>query len=188
MIKNIAIFASGDGSNAEAIAKYFINSNIACVKIVLSNRQKAGVHERIKALGIPSFTFSKDEWKDCSAILSTLQENNIDLIVLAGFLCMIETPLINAFKGRIINIHPSLLPKYGGAGMWGHHVHEAVIAAHEKESGITIHHVTEEVDGGEIIYQASCIVNPDDTAETLASRIHILEHTHYPSVIEKMLK
>lgn len=187
-MKNIAIFASGDGSNAEAIAKHFITNKVARVKIVLSNREKAGVHERIKTLGIPSLTFSKDEWKDCTAILSLLQENDIDLIVLAGFLCMIESPLIKAYKGRIINIHPSLLPKYGGAGMWGLHVHNAVIAAREKESGITIHYVTEEVDGGEIIYQVSCPVKPDDTAETLASRIHVLEHTHYPSVIEKILK
>ena len=96
--------------------------------------------------------------------------------------------LINAFKARIINIHPSLLPKYGGAGMWGHHVHEAVIAAGEKESGITIHHVTKEVDGGEIIFQASCEVKPNDTTETLASRIHLLEHKHYPLVIEQLLK
>ncbi|MBR6639079.1 MAG: phosphoribosylglycinamide formyltransferase [Muribaculaceae bacterium] len=187
-MKNIAIFASGDGSNAEAIAKYFKNSDIACVKIVLSNRQKAGVHDRIKALGIPTLTFSKDEWKDCSKILSTLQKNDIDLIVLAGFLCMIETPLINAFKARIINIHPSLLPKYGGPGMWGHHVHDAVISAGEKESGITIHYVTEEVDGGEIIFQDSCPVKPDDTAETLASRIHSLEHAQYPNVIEQLLR
>jgi phosphoribosylglycinamide formyltransferase-1 len=187
-MKNIAIFASGDGSNAEAIVKHFANSITTCVKVVLSNRQKAGVHDRIKALGIPTLTFSKDEWKDCSKILSTLQKNDIDLIVLAGFLCMIEAPLIEAYKGKIINIHPSLLPKYGGPGMWGHHVHEAVITAGEKESGITIHHVTKEVDGGEIIFQASCEVKPNDTAEALASRIHLLEHKHYPLVIEQLLK
>ena len=187
-MKNIAIFASGDGSNAEAIVKHFANSITTCVKVVLSNRQKAGVHDRIKALGIPTLTFSKDEWKDCSKILSTLQKNDIDLIVLAGFLCMIEAPLIEAYKGKIINIHPSLLPKYGGPGMWGHHVHEAVITAGEKESGITIHHVTKEVDGGEIIFQATCEVKPNDTTETLASRIHLLEHKHYPFIIEQLLK
>lgn len=187
-MKNIAIFASGDGSNAEAIVKHFANSDFASVKVVLSNKQKAGVHERMKALGVTSITFTKEEWKDCGAILSLLQENNIDLIVLAGFLCMVEAPLIETYEGRIINIHPSLLPKFGGPGMWGHHVHEAVIAAGEKESGITIHHVTQEVDGGEIIFQASCKVKPDDTAETLASRIHALEHNHYPLVIEQLLK
>lgn len=187
-MKNIAIFASGDGSNAEAIAQHFKDSTIACVKIVLSNRQKAGVHERMKTIDIPSITFSKEDWKDCSAILSLLQDNNIDLIVLAGFLCIIEPSIIKNYKGRIINIHPSLLPKHGGPGMWGHHVHDAVISAGEKESGITIHYVTEEVDGGEIIFQDSCPVKPDDTATTLASRIHTLEHIHYPLVIEKILK
>lgn len=187
-MKNIAIFASGEGSNAEAIAKYFLNSDIAHIKTVLSNRENAGVHQRMASLGIKTVTFSRSEWNECRHILDTLKEESIDFIVLAGFLCCIEAPIIEAFEGKIINIHPSLLPKFGGKGMWGKHVHEAVIAAKEKESGITIHSVTKEIDGGTILFQAKCPVLPDDTAETLANRIHSLEHKHYPEVIERLLK
>lgn len=186
-MKNIAIFASGEGSNAEAIARYFAGSDIAQIKIVLSNREKAGVHSRMASLGIETMTFSRDQWNDGTAIAATLKNAGIDLIVLAGFLYRIEAPIIEAFPGRIVNIHPSLLPKFGGAGMWGHHVHEAVIAAGESETGITIHHVTAEIDGGEILFQAKCPVLPDDTPETLATRVHALEHAHYPVVIADLL-
>lgn len=186
-MKNIAILASGDGSNAEAIAKYFCNSDYVKVAAVLSNKENAGVHSRMKALEIPTFTFPRNEWNNPDEILDLLNRLDIDLIVLAGFLCMIQPSIIEAYAGRIINIHPSLLPKYGGPGMWGHHVHEAVIAAQETESGITIHHVTNEVDGGEIIFQASCNVIKGDTPSTLAQRVHELEHTHYPKVIEQLL-
>lgn len=187
-MKNIAIFASGEGSNAEAIAKYFANSDIARVKAVLSNREDAGVHTRMASLGIKTVTFSRREWDECQRILYTLKEESIDFIALAGFLCCIGSPIIEVFEGKIINIHPSLLPKFGGKGMWGKHVHEAVIAAKEKESGITIHYVTKEIDGGTIIFQAKCPASADDTAETLANRVHELEYRHYPEVIEKLLK
>lgn len=187
-MKNIAIFASGDGSNAEAIAQYFANDSDICLKIALSDRVNAGVHARMARYNIPSVTFSRQQWRQSTEIIDTLKKNDIDLIVLAGFLCILETPIINAFAGRIINIHPSLLPKFGGAGMWGHHVHEAVIAAGETKSGITIHYVTEQIDGGEIIFQASCDITSTDTAETLAKHIHALEHHHFPSVIAKLLK
>lgn len=186
-MKNIAILASGDGSNAEAIAKYFSNSDSVKVVAVLSNKDNAGVHSRMKALEIPTFTFPRNEWAQPDGILDLLRRLDVDLIVLAGFLCMIQPAIIDAYQGRIINIHPSLLPKFGGAGMWGHHVHEAVIAAQETISGITIHHVTNEVDGGKIIFQASCPVEQNDTPSTLAQRVHKLEHTHYPKVIEQLL-
>lgn len=183
---NIAIFASGNGSNAEAIARYFTESNTIKVKCVLSNRQNAGVHQRMATLGIPSHTFSKEEWTEAHKIVDFLKKEEIGLIVLAGFLAKIENPIISTFEGHIINIHPSLLPKYGGKGMWGHHIHEAVIAAGETESGITIHMVTDKIDGGKILFQASCEVLPDDTPDTLAARIHTLEHLHYPRIIEQM--
>lgn len=183
---NIAIFASGNGSNAEAIARYFTESNTIKVKCVLSNRQNAGVHQRMATLGIPSHTFSKEEWTEAHKIVDFLKKEEIGLIVLAGFLAKIENPIISAFEGHIINIHPSLLPKYGGKGMWGHHIHETVIAAGETKSGITIHMVTDKIDGGKILFQASCEVLPDDTPETLAARIHTLEHFHYPRIIEQM--
>ncbi len=186
-MKNIAIFASGDGSNAEAIARYFANSEVARVRIVLSNREKAGVHARMASLGIKTMTISKEQWNKGTHVVDILKAEQIDLIVLAGFLYRIETPIIEAYDGRILNIHPSLLPKFGGAGMWGHHVHEAVIAAGEKESGITIHYVTAEIDSGEIIFQVSCPVMENDSPESLAARIHDLEHTHYPAVIENEL-
>lgn len=186
-MKNIAIFASGNGSNAEAIAQYFTGNKQVSIKCVLSNRQSAGVHQRIAAMNIPSLTFSKEEWNEAHKIVDFLHKEEIDFIILAGFLAKIEKPIISAFNGRIVNIHPSLLPRYGGKGMWGHHIHEAVIAAREKQSGITIHYIDETIDGGEIIFQATCDVLPDDTPDTLANRIHSLEHFHYPRVIEQLL-
>ncbi|MBQ9073002.1 MAG: phosphoribosylglycinamide formyltransferase [Muribaculaceae bacterium] len=187
-MKNIAIFASGDGSNAEAIAQYLKNDADICVKLVLSNRENAGVHRRMKQWGIPTITFSRERWKQCNDILEILKAQKIDLIVLAGFLCVIEPPIIDVYAGNIINIHPSLLPKFGGHGMWGSHVHKAVIASGETESGITIHYVTNEVDGGKIIFQTTCPVLPDDTPEALAERIHCLEHEYYPQIISQLLK
>lgn len=184
---NIAIFASGNGSNAEEIVQYFTGNKQVNVKCVLSNRQSAAVHQRMATLGIPSHTFSKEEWNDTHKIVDFLCKEEIDFIVLAGFLAKIEKPIISAFNGRIVNIHPSLLPLYGGKGMWGHHIHEAVIAAGEKQSGITIHYLDENIDGGEILFQATCDVLPEDTPETLANRIHTLEHQHYPKVIENII-
>ncbi|MBQ9076385.1 MAG: phosphoribosylglycinamide formyltransferase [Muribaculaceae bacterium] len=187
-MKNIAVLASGEGSNAEAIVRYFAGSGAARVAIVLSNREKAGVHSRMAALGVRTETVPRELWNDGSAVVDILMREAVDFVVLAGFLCRVEAPIIEAFSGRIVNIHPSLLPKFGGAGMWGHHVHEAVIASGEKESGITVHYVTKEIDGGEIIFQAKCPVEPVDTPETLANRVHALEHAHYPTVIENLLK
>ena len=187
-MKNIVIFASGNGSNAEAIVRYFAGSDKVKVRFVLSNRAKARVHERMASLNIPTFTFPKEKWQSATEIVDMLLHEQIDLIILAGFMSKIETPITTAFSGRIINIHPSLLPRHGGQGMWGRHVHEAVIASGDKSSGITIHQVSEEIDGGEILFQASCEVLPDDTPETLAERVHKLEHKYYPKVIEQLLR
>ena len=187
MKKNIAIFASGEGSNALAIAQYFAGRRDVTIKILLSNREGAGVHAKMQSMNIPTVTFTREQWQQADEILKVLNDNDIDLIVLAGFLCIIPDAIINAYQGRIINIHPSLLPYYGGPGMWGHHVHQAVIDAGDTQSGITIHHVTTEVDGGKIVFQASCPVMPGDTPDTLATRIHALEHAHYPVVIESLL-
>lgn len=187
-MKRIAIFASGSGTNAEAIARYFANNPLIDVVCVLSNRANAGVHQRMTAFNIPTYTLPKEQWNEATPIVEMLQKQNIDLIVLAGFMRKIETPLTDAFAGKIINIHPSLLPRHGGPGMYGHHVHEAVLAAGDTESGISIHYVDEQIDGGEIIFQAQCPVMPDDTPDTLANRIHVLEHHHFPEVIERLLQ
>ena len=186
-MKNSEIFASGSGSNAEAIARYFQNSDCITVKHVLTNRLTADVHRRMAEIGVPTTNFTKEEWNEAKPIVDFLQKENIDFIVLAGFLAKIEPLLVKAFEGKMINIHPSLLPKFGGKGMWGMHVHEAVIAAGEKQSGITIHYIDEVFDNGEIIFQAACDVMPDDTPESLAERIHALEHKHFPEVIEQLL-
>lgn len=186
-MKKIAIFASGSGTNAEAIARHLVGNKEIEVSFVLSNRSTAGVHRRMEAFEIPTYTFPKEVWSEPTPIVEMLQREEIDLIVLAGFMRKIESPLTNAFANRIINIHPSLLPKHGGPGMYGHHVHEAVLAAGDTESGITIHYVDEQIDGGKIIFQAKCEVLPDDTPDTLASRIHVLEHRYFPQVIEQLL-
>ncbi len=186
-MKNVAIFASGSGTNAEAIVRYFADSRDVCVKCVLSNRAKAQVHERMATLRVKSVTFSRDEWQLSTGIVQFLRDEAIDLIVLAGFMSKIEAPIIAAYRGRIVNIHPSLLPRHGGPGMWGRHVHEAVIASGDLQSGITIHQVTEEIDGGDILFQTSCPVLSGDTPATLAARVQRLEHLHYPRVIEQLL-
>ena len=186
-MKRIAIFASGSGTNAEAIARHLAGNPHIEVACVLSNRANAGVHERMKAFDIPTYTLAKEVWSEAHPIVEMLQKENIDLIVLAGFMRKIESPLTTAYAGRIINIHPSLLPRHGGPGMYGHHVHEAVLAAGDSESGITIHYVDEQIDGGEIIFQAHCEVRSDDTPDSLAERIHVLEHRHFPVVVEELL-
>lgn len=187
-MKNIAVFASGSGSNAENIARYFANSNKIKVALVLSNNCKAGVHERMRGLGIPTQTFSREEFSEGKAILACLQEYAIDLIVLAGYMNKITLPLLKAYPGRIINIHPALLPKFGGKGMYGMHVHEAVVAAGEKESGITIHYVNENYDEGAPIFQATCPVLPDDTPELVAHKVHELEYAHFPRIIAEVIE
>ena len=157
--------------------------------LMVCNKKEAGVYERMQKWGIPCHTIGKAEWQPGSSgqqVLDLMRSEGIGLIVLAGFLAYIPESVVRTYEGRIINIHPSLLPKYGGKGMWGHHVHEAVLAAHETISGITIHYVTENLDEGSIIFQAQCEVLPDDTPDSLAARIHQLEHAHYPRVVEQM--
>ncbi len=184
MVK-LAIFASGSGSNAEAIFRYFKDSPEVEVALVLSNKADAGVLERARNFQVPTLTFNRKELYETGFVRDQLQE--IDWIVLAGFLWLVPAALVEAFPGRIINIHPALLPKYGGKGMYGRHVHEAVLKAGEKESGITIHYVNERYDEGNIIFQARCPVDPSDTPESLAGKIRELEHRHYPAVIDRLL-
>ncbi|WP_280748166.1 phosphoribosylglycinamide formyltransferase [Parabacteroides sp. PF5-9] len=186
-MKNIAIFASGSGTNAENITRYFINNKDIKVALVLSNNKNVGVHARVNALGVPSFTFSREEFLSGEPILSKLAAYEIDFIVLAGFMNKISEPILKAFPHKIINIHPALLPKYGGKGMFGMHVHEAVVGAGEDESGITIHYVNEQYDEGQIIFQASCPVLQSDTPDDVAAKVHKLEYAHFPQVIEKLL-
>ena len=187
-MKRIAIFASGSGSNAENIVRYFSGNDEIEIALILSNKKEAFVHERAKKLGVPSYTFSKTEFDEADLILETLQQYNIDFIVLAGFLLKVSPPLLKAFPNRIINIHPALLPKYGGKGMYGDRVHRAVMEAGEKESGISIHYVNEHYDEGAIIFQATCEVLPGDTPGDMARRVHRLEYKHFPEVIEKIVR
>ena len=186
-LQKIAIFASGSGSNAEQIISYFQSNKQVEVAVILSNKADAFVLERAKKFGIPTKVFDRPTFRKTENVLQTLQQHKIDLVVLAGFLWLIPSYLVKAFPNRIINIHPALLPKYGGKGMYGMHVHQAVIDAGEKESGITIHYVNEEYDEGQIIFQATCPLNKDETPETLAEKIHTLEHAHFPQVIDDVL-
>lgn len=186
-MKNIAIFASGAGTNAENIAQYFSKSETIKVAVVLSNNRNVGVHARVNRLGVPSFVFSREDFMDGRPILAKLAEYEVEWIVLAGFMNKISDTLLEAFPNRIINIHPALLPKFGGKGMYGMHVHEAVVAAGEKVSGITIHYINEHYDEGAIIFQAQCPLLPTDTPEEVAAKVHTLEYAHYPQVIERLL-
>ena len=186
-MKRIVIFASGSGSNAQRIAEYFSNTDTARVIRIYSNRKDAYVLERAKSLQIPTVVFGREEFYDSDIILRQLESLNPDLIVLAGFLWKIPENIIHAFPQKIINIHPALLPKYGGKGMYGEHVHCAVIKNRETESGITIHFVNEQYDEGAIIKQARCQVDSSDTPDTLAQKIHALEHKYFPETIEQIL-
>ena len=184
-MNRIAIFASGSGSNAENIVNHFSTIDNIEVSIILTNNVNAFVLERARKMNVKSAVFNKVEFTETDKVLNILKENNIDWIVLAGFLLKIPQNLIDDFPNKIINIHPALLPKYGGKGMYGDRVHQAVIEAKEKESGITIHYVNEHYDEGKIIFQAKCLIEEIDTAEDLASKIHELEYEHFPLVIEK---
>lgn len=188
IMKKIAIFASGNGSNCENIIKHFSQSEVAHVVLVVTNNPSAKVIERAKRLDTDISIVPKDSIFDSSIMLPLLREKCIDLIVLAGFMLFIPSFLIDNYPHRIVNIHPSLLPKYGGKGMYGMHVHEAVKENNEKESGITIHFVNNEYDRGEIIAQYSTPVSPDDSAEEIAEKVHKLEYAHYPSIIEKIIR
>lgn len=185
---NIAIFASGSGSNAENIVHYFEGKKEVSIPLIISNKKDAYVHERAKKLHIKSVTFSKNEFEFTNHVLECLKDNNIDFIVLAGYLLKVPDNILHAYPHRIINIHPALLPKFGGKGMYGDNVHKAVVEAGEKESGITIHYVNENYDEGAVIFQAKCPVLPGDTYEDVAKKVHTLEYMHFPIVIEDVLK
>jgi phosphoribosylglycinamide formyltransferase-1 len=184
---NIAIFASGSGSNAENIVKYFRNHRNIRVALILSNREDAYVLERAKNLDIPAVYLSKNDFRNPDVILPKLSSSKIDFIVLAGFLLLIPYFLIEAYPDRIVNIHPALLPKFGGKGMFGSNVHRAVLEAGEKESGISIHYVNENYDEGRIIFQSAFEITPEMSLEKLESKIHEEEYRHYPPVIEKTI-
>ena len=184
-IKKIALLASGSGSNVENIVRYFAGKEGWEFPLILSNKADAYVHERAKNLKIPSFTIPKAGFERGEALL-LLQQYAIDFIVLAGFLLKIPTNLLQAYPDKIINIHPALLPKYGGKGMYGMCVHEAVVAHRETETGITIHYVNENYDEGRIIFQERCDVLPTDTPEDVAAKVHALEYHYFPEVIEQL--
>jgi phosphoribosylglycinamide formyltransferase-1 len=186
-MNKIAILASGSGTNAENIIKYFSNSNSAKVKLVLSNRREAYVLKRAEALNVKTWIFDCNDFYTSGNVLDILTRENIDFIVLAGFLWLVPENILERYKNRIVNIHPALLPRYGGKGMYGDKVHKAVLENRDSESGITIHYVNKYYDEGDIIFQTKCKVNKDDTVESLASRVHELEYEHYPRVIEKLI-
>ncbi len=184
---NIAIFASGGGTNCENLIRYFSgHEHIHCV-LVVSNRADAFALTRAERLGVPTAVVTKAELQEPANVLPLLETYGVSFIVLAGFLPLIPDYLIDAFPRRIINIHPSLLPRHGGKGMWGHHVHEAVKAAGDKETGMTVHYVTPVCDGGEMIAQFRVPLLPDDSVDDIAAKEHQLEMEHYPKVVEQLL-
>jgi phosphoribosylglycinamide formyltransferase-1 len=182
----LAILASGSGSNAEKIMEHFAHSSKGEIALVASNKADAGVLARAEKFGVPTFTFTRKEI-DAGVLLGKLQEEQIDWVILAGFLLKVPDELIRAFPDRMVNIHPALLPNYGGKGMYGHHVHEAVKAAGDPVSGITIHLVNEHYDEGKIIFQAATAIAPEDSAETIAAKVLALEHKYFATVIEGLL-
>jgi phosphoribosylglycinamide formyltransferase-1 len=184
----LAIFASGSGSNCENIIRYFHDSDSVLIPLVISNKAEAYVLERAKALNVPTAVITKAQLNDASVMLPLLRQYQIDFIVLAGFLPLIPNYLIETFPRRIVNLHPALLPKFGGKGMWGHHVHEAVKAAGETETGMTVHWVTPVCDGGEIIAQYHVALSPTDSADDIAEKEHKLEMKYFPLVLEQILK
>ncbi len=182
----IAIFASGSGTNAENLIKSFANTDIR-VSHVYCNNKNAGVIERANRLHTPVYVFDRADMNESDALLNMLKEDAADFIILSGFLWLLPSKITQLYKDKILNIHPALLPNYGGKGMFGHHVHEAVIAHNEKESGITIHLVNEQYDSGKTLFQAVCPVLPDDTADSLATRVHSLEYEHFPRVVSEYI-
>ncbi|MBK6643863.1 MAG: phosphoribosylglycinamide formyltransferase [Bacteroidia bacterium] len=185
-MKKLAILASGSGSNAENLVNYFSNHPLARVELVISDRKNAFVHERMARLGIPSYYMNKEEFENGS-VLTFLQEKEIDLVILAGFLKLVPQDLIRSFHNRIINIHPALLPSFGGKGMYGMHVHEAVVAGGATKTGITIHYVNENFDEGEIIAQYETELLKTDTPQDVAAKIHELEMKWFPVVVAQLL-
>ena len=185
---NIAIFVSGSCTNCENLIKYFADSERVNCALVVSNKPDAYALVRAEKLGVPTAVAPKPELNDPQVMMPLLQKYDIQFIVLAGFLPLVPNFVVDAFPSKIINIHPALLPQYGGKGMWGHHVHEAVKAAGETETGMTVHYVTPVCDSGEIIAQFRTSISPDDTPEDIAAKEHILEMEHFPKVVENVLE
>lgn len=186
-MRRIAIFASGSGTNAENIANYFKGNLRVEVALIVSNRKDAFVHHRAEKMDIESVTFSKSDFETTDKVVDLLRERKIDFVVLAGFLLKVPSNLLDEYPNKIVNIHPALLPKFGGKGMYGDAVHKAVVEAGESESGITIHYVNENYDEGAVVFQAKCDVQPNDTYEDVAKKVHILEYKYFPVVIENLL-
>lgn len=186
-VKNIAILASGAGSNAQKILEHFSDRMDIAVRLIVSNKQEAGVLNIAKVASVDSLVVSRDSFYTKTDLLVELDKRNIDFIVLAGFLWLIPPYLIQHYPDRIINIHPALLPKYGGKGMYGHFVHEAVYLAKDNHSGITIHYVNEKYDEGSIVFQERCEILPSDQPEDIAKKVQILEHLYYPTVIDQLV-
>lgn len=186
-MKRIVFFASGNGTNVQQITEYFANNQQVEISYLFCNNVDAYVLERAKNLHIPSMIINKQSFYESDMVLEKINQIHPDLIVLAGFLWLVPASLIAAYPHKIINIHPALLPKFGGKGMYGHHVHEAVVAAKEQQTGITIHYVNEHYDKGDTIFQTTCPVLPTDTADDVAAKIHLLEKEYFPKVIDKIL-
>lgn len=180
----LAILASGNGTNAQQIAEYFADRTDVNINVIIYNKKDAYVARRAEALGIESHYFNRRDFFETDNVLLFLRDRQIDYLILAGFLLLVPENLLKAFPDRIINIHPALLPKYGGKGMYGHNVHEAVVANHETETGITIHIVDQHYDRGTTLFQARCNVAPTDTADDVAAKIHLLEKAWFPKVID----
>ena len=186
-VKNIAILASGAGSNAQKILEHFSDRMDISVRLIVSNKQEAGVLNIAKVASIDTFVVTRDSFYSSTDLLVELNKRNLDFIVLAGFLWLIPPYLIQHYPDRIINIHPALLPKYGGKGMYGHFVHEAVHLAKDNHSGITIHYVNEKYDEGSIVFQERCEILPSDQPEDIAKKVQVLEHLYYPTVIDQLV-
>lgn len=186
-MRNIAIFASGSGTNAENIIKYFSTKKSAKVTLVLSNKSHAEVLKRAQNFGVETLFFERDDFYNTDIVLGYLLKTKIDFIVLAGFLWLVPPAITKEYKNRIVNIHPALLPAYGGKGMYGEAVHRAVINSRDHESGITIHYVNDHYDKGDIIFQTKCSIDPNDDHESLARKIHALEYEHFPRIIEELV-
>jgi phosphoribosylglycinamide formyltransferase-1 len=188
LVKNIAIFASGTGTNAQKIIEHFEDDPEVNVRLVVSNKSDAPVLAMAENYRIATLTLKRSDFYHTNDLLKVLQDDHIDWIVLAGFLWLIPEYLVEAYQNRMVNIHPALLPKFGGRGMYGHYVHQAVKEAEETETGISIHYVNQAYDEGQIIFQATTPVTPDDTPETIAQKVRKLEHQHFPKVIEQLIK
>jgi len=187
MSYRVAVFASGNGTNAESLFEYFDNHPSIKVVILLSNNPQARALERAKRWNIPTMTFDKDDLLNKSKVLNTLKSYDIDWIALAGFVWLLPSSIVLKYTNKIVNLHPALLPKFGGKGMYGENVHEAILKAAEEESGITIHLVNEEYDKGSILFQATCEIEPNETVDSLTNKIHKLEYMHFPPTVEGLI-